>query len=154
MMRANQGIVSLRCSSESSWIFPDRTLGWSDCIEHKRGIDYSLTTDFVLFAAEEGREKRRKLDVGCKRSTWEIWIWYFASRTLLWNSWVDKRQCNTCVLTSSKYMPLMLQIPSGVCYTAVCLQVAGPRPVVLGNIRFEGFIGCVQQNLTTHPHEI
>lgn len=74
-----------------------------------------------------GRERKRKLDVGWRAGLHgEIWI-FVASRTC-----VDQRQCGTCVLTSSKHVPLMLRSSSGVCYTAVRLQVVEPGPVGFG----------------------
>lgn len=45
----------------------DGTLGWSDCTEDKRGIDYSPTTDFVLLSMEEGRGRRRR-----RRRKWDV----------------------------------------------------------------------------------
>lgn len=70
MMRANQGSLAASCvlapllvqKFESSPL--ERTEGRSDCIEHKRGIDCSQTTDVVLFAAEEGRERGSSMWAG------------------------------------------------------------------------------------------
>lgn len=103
---------------------------WADQIARAQKRDW-LQPDAVLFAAEEGRE--RKLDVGWRSGVYmgEICAFvFFASRTSLWNTCVDQRQCKTCVLTSSKHVPLTLGSPCGVCYPAVCLQVAGPGWVV------------------------
>lgn len=147
MMRANQGswlpgvLAPLLVQNPNlpSWIFSERTVGRSDCSSTKEG----LITARLCARCSRGRERKRKLNMGRRAGLFgEIWIWFFASRTSLWNTCVDQRQCETCVLTSSKHVPLTLGSPFGVCYPAVCLQVAGPRRVVssgvLGNIRFGG----------------
>lgn len=138
MMRANQGFLATLCPW--GWcknpnppliysIFRENS-GPIRLLEHKRGIDYSQTTDVALFVADEGRERGNSTWARERGLHGEIWILFFACRTSLWNTCVDQRQCETCVLTSSKHVSLMLGSASGVCYTAVCLQVAGHRRVV------------------------
>lgn len=118
------------------WIFSEREQ-WADQIatEHKRGIDCSQTTDVVLFLQQrKGEKEETQRGLESRVTLREIWICFFFlppgvdCGTLVW----DQRQCETCVLTSSKHVPLTLGSPSGVCYTAVCVcfQVAGLRLVV------------------------
>lgn len=89
----------------------------------------------ALFAAEEGRERGNSTwagEQGNIEGNLDLFFFFLPPGvdcgTLVW----DQRQCETCVLTSSKHVPLTLGSPSGVCYTAVCVcfQVAGLRLVV------------------------
>lgn len=129
MMRANHSFLAALCpcvafgaKSASSSIFggnsePIRLL------EHKRGTDYR---QFLFCATEEGRVIWNLVWAGCWGYVGKFGFGFLASRTLQWNTCVDQRQRDTCVLTTSKHVPPCIGKPLWcVCVTLLwSLQVA------------------------------
>lgn len=131
------------------WIFSERTLGWRFC-GGQRGIDYSWTTNMV-FASEEGREREKEIQSGLKsrvHGKFKIFILppELYCRNHVWTGdiathvfWPAPNTCRSCCQSSS-----------GMCYRALCLQVAGP--MLCGSVRFKSFIRCMHWNPATHFH--